>query len=46
MVDEEKVYQTDEKIKMKNIYRNTNRCVFCGHTYIKNEVEYETIEID
>ncbi len=45
-VDETEKYRTETEIKIEKIYRNTYRCVFCGHTYTLNESEYETIPID
>lgn len=44
-VDETEKYRTQTEIKIEKIYRNTYRCVFCGHSYILNESEYETIPI-
>lgn len=43
---DEKVYETKTETRIEKVYRNTYRCVFCGHTYSLNESEYETIPID
>jgi len=45
LVEEKEVYRNRTEIKMRKIFRNTYRCVFCGHTYLLNEPEYETISI-
>jgi hypothetical protein len=42
---DEKKHRTQTEIKIEKIYRNTYRCVFCGHSYTMNESEYETIPI-
>jgi len=40
---DEKVTETETETRIETIYRNTYRCMFCGHTYTLNEHEYETI---
>ena len=45
LAEEKEVYRTETEIEMRRIFRNTYRCVFCGHTYHLNEPEYETIPI-
>jgi len=45
-VDEKEVYRTETEIKMEKIYRNTYRCAFCGHTFTRNESEYEVVPIN
>ncbi len=44
LVDEKEVYQTETEIKMRKIFRNTYRCVFCGHSYTRNEPQEEIIQ--
>lgn len=43
---DEKVYETKTETRIERIYRNTYRCMFCGHTYSRNEHEYERIPIE
>ena len=43
---DEKVYETKTETRIEKIYRNTYRCMFCGHTYTLNEHEYERIPIE
>jgi len=40
---DEKVTELETETRIEKIYRNTYRCVFCGHTYTINESTEETV---
>jgi len=45
-VSEKEKYRTNSHIAIERIFRNTYRCVFCGHTYTKNEPVTERVPIE
>jgi len=44
-VSEKEKYRTETEIIIEKIFHNTYRCVFCGHTYTKNEPKTERVRL-